>query len=244
MLHVRFLTLALLVVARVAQAAPTDEAPTYATLPATDAERTSVQRTLLSVVSSLPAPATGFRLAADGASEEIGRVVLKLEGGKQPWGPLDASAERIYDRTDASDDEDRTLEVRVSVNGTKGLSTGLASVGGTPHPFTVAGAFALEQNLIGADDSGGRVAIPVDPSQAERTVALLRIYIVPKALEERLRSMAKGSEDFPPFDSSFVPSSKRANVRSLVVEIHGQKRDVEAYARRVHAADLRRRIEG
>jgi hypothetical protein len=30
----------------------------------------------------------------------------------------------------------------------------------------------------------------------------------------------------------------------MVVEIHGQKRDVEAYARRVNAADLRRRTEG
>jgi hypothetical protein len=244
MLRVRYLTFAILVVARVGLAAPTDETATYATLPATDAERTSVQRSLVGIVSSLPAAASGFRLAADGASEEIGHVVLRLEGEKQPYGPLDASAERIYDRTDASDDEDRTLEIRVSVNGTKGLSTGLASVGGTPHPFTVAGAFALEQNLIGADDSAGRVAMPVDPSQSERTVALLRIYIVPKALEERLRSMAKGSEDFPAFDSSFVPSSKRAALRSLVVEIHGQKRDVEAYARRVHAAELRRRIEG
>ncbi|HEX5030160.1 MAG TPA: hypothetical protein VFX78_01725 [Candidatus Eisenbacteria bacterium] len=244
MLRVRFSILALLAVARVSVAAPTDETPTYATLPATDTERTTVQRSLVAVVSSLPAAASGFRLAPDGASEEVGRVVLKLNGGKQPWGPLDASAERIYNRTDASDDEDRTLEIRVSVNGTKGLSTGLASVGGTPRPFTVAGAFALEQNLIGAEDSGGRVAMPVDPSQAERTVALLRIYIVPKALEERLRAMAKGSEDVPAFDSSFTPSSKRAAIRSLVVEIHGQKRDVEAYARRVHATDLRRRIEG
>ena len=244
MLRIRFLILALLVVARAGMAAPTDETPTYATLPATDAERASVQRTLVAVVSSLPAPASGFRLAPDGATEEVGRTVLKLDGGNQPWGPLDASGERIYDRTDASDDEDRTLEVRVSVNGTKGLSTGLASVGGTPRPFTVSGAFALEQNLIGADDPGERVAMPVDPSQADRTVALLRIYIVPKALEQRLRAMAKGSENFPAFDPSFVPSSKRADLRSLVVEIHGQRRDVEAYARRVHAADLRRRIEG
>jgi hypothetical protein len=156
-------------------------------------------------------PASGFRLAPDGASEEVGRLVLELGGGKQPWGPVEASAERIYDRTDASDDEDRTLEIRVSINGTKGLSTGLASVGGTPGPFTLAGAFALEQTLIGVDDAegGSRVAMPVDKSQAERTVALLRIYIVPKALEDRLRATAKGSDDLPAFDSSFVPSSKR-----------------------------------
>src|SRR5262245_61727549 len=121
MLRVRFLTLALVVVARVGVAAPTDETPTYATLPATDTERNSTQRTIVAVVSSLPAPASGFRLATDGASEDVGRVVLQLGGGKQPWGPLDASAERIYDRTDASDDEDRTLEVRISLNGTKGL---------------------------------------------------------------------------------------------------------------------------
>ena len=52
------------------------------------------------------------------------------------------------------------------------------------------------------------------------------------------------ADDLPAFDSSFVPSSKRAVPRSMVVEIHGQKRDVEAYARRVNAADLRRRTEG
>jgi hypothetical protein len=228
--------------------APTDETVTYAALPATDAERASIQRSLASVVKSLPTPASGFRLAPDGSSEDVGRLVLELGGGKQPWGPVEAAAERIYDRTDASDDEDRTLEIRVSINGTKGLSTGLASVGGTPKPFDVAGAFALEQTLIGVDDaeggSGSRVALPVDESQAERTVALLRIYIVPKGLEDRLRAMAKGSNDLPIFDSSFVPSSKRAVPRSLVLEIHGQKRDVEAYARRVHAADLRRLTQG
>jgi hypothetical protein len=228
--------------------APTDETVTYAALPATDAERASIQRSLASVLKSLPTPASGFRLAPDGSSEDVGRLVLELGGGKQPWGPVEAAAERIYDRTDASDDEDRTLEIRVSINGTKGLSTGLASVGGTPKPFDVAGAFALEQTLIGVDDaeggSGSRVALPVDESQAERTVALLRIYIVPKGLEDRLRAMAKGSNDLPTFDSSFVPSSKRAVPRSLVLEIHGQKRDVEAYARRVHAADLRRLTQG
>ena len=113
-------------------------------------------------------------------------------------------------------------------------------------PVHPRGAFALEQTLIGVDDAegGSRVAMPVDKSQAERTVALLRIYIVPKALEDRLRATAKGSDDLPAFDSSFVPSSKRAVPRSLVVEIHGQKRDVEAYARRVNATDLRRRTQG
>lgn len=248
--HVRLLALALLLTsaprAGFAAPAPTDETATYAALPATDAERASIQHSLVSIVKSLPAPASGFRLAPDGASEDVGRLVLELGGGKQPWGPVEASAERIYDRTDASDDEDRTLEIRVSINGTKGLSTGLASVGGTPGPFTLAGAFALEQTLIGVDDAegGSRVAMPVDKSQAERTVALLRIYIVPKALEDRLRATAKGSDDLPAFDSSFVPSSKRAVPRSLVVEIHGQKRDVEAYARRVNAADLRRRTQG
>jgi hypothetical protein len=250
--HVRLLALALLLTsvprAGFGAPAPTDETATYAALPATDAERASIQRSLASVVKALPAPASGFRLAPDGASEDVGRLVLELGGGKQPWGPVEASAERIYDRTDASDDEDRTLEIRVSINGTKGLSTGLASVGGTPKPFAVTGAFALEQTLIGVDDaeggSGSRVALPVDESQAERTVALLRIYIVPKALEDRLQAMVKGSNDVPAFDSSFVPSPKRAVPRSLVVEIHGQKRDVEAYARRVNAADLRRRIQG
>jgi hypothetical protein len=250
--HVRLLALALLLTsvprAGFAAPAPTDETATYAALPATDAERASIQHSLISIVKSLPAPASGFRLAPDGASEDVGRLVLELGGGKQPWGPVEASAERIYDRTDASDDEDRTLEIRVSINGTKGLSTGLASVGGTPGPFTIAGAFALEQTLIGVDDaeggSGSRVAMPVDKSLAERTVALLRIYIVPKVLEDRLRATAKGSDDLPAFDSSFVPSSKRAVPRSLVVEIHGQKRDVEAYARRVNATDLRRRIQG
>jgi len=252
MLRVQLLAFALLLTsftrAGLAAPAPTDETATYAALPATDAERASIQRSLASVVKSLPAPASGFRLAADGSSEDVGRVVLELGGGKQPWGPVEASAERIYDRTDASDDEDRTLEIRVSINGTKGLSTGLASVGGTPKPFAVAGSFALEQTLIGVDDaeggSGSRVALPVDESQAERTVALLRIYIVPKALEGRLQTMAKGSNDLPAFDSSFLPSSKRAVPRSLVVEIHGQKRDVEAYARRVRAADLRRLTQG
>jgi hypothetical protein len=226
---------------------PTDETPTYAALPATDVERASIQRVLVSVMKSLPAPASGFRLAADGSSEEVGKMVLELGGGEKHWGPLDGSAERIYDRTDASDDEDRTLEVRVSINGTKGLSTGLASVGGTPRPFAVEGAFALEQTIVGVDDGksgAGRVALPVDDAQADRTVALLRIYITPKALEQRLTTTAKGSEELPGFDSSFLPSSKRAALRSLVVEIHGQKRDVEAYARRVRPADLRRRLEG
>ncbi|HEU4940753.1 MAG TPA: hypothetical protein VFT97_03970 [Candidatus Eisenbacteria bacterium] len=252
MIRVQLLALAVLLTslarAGLASPGPTDETATYAALPATDAERASMQRSLASVVKSLPAPASGFRLAPDGSSEDVGRVVLELGGGKQPWGPVEASAERIYDRTDASDNEDRTLEIRVSINGTKGLSTGLASVGGTPKPFAVAGAFSLEQTLIGVDDaeggSGSRVALPVDESRADRTVALLRIYIVPKVLEDRLRAMAKGSDALPAFDSSYVPSSKRAVPRSLVIEVHGQKRDVEAYARRVRAADLRRLTQG
>jgi hypothetical protein len=227
--------------------APTDVVETIVTVPASDADRAAIQGALTAIVKSLPVPPSGFRLAVDGATDEVGRAVWKLEGPK-PWGPLAASAERIYDRTDASDDEDRTLEVRVSVNGTKGLSTGLASVGGTPRPFAIPGALALEQTLTGIEESGGaaeggRVALPLDKDQIERTVALLRIYIVPKSLEGRLRALASGSPEFPAFDPSFTPSSRRAVVRALVVEIHGQKRDVEAYARRVHADQLRRRLQ-
>jgi hypothetical protein len=228
--------------------APTDIVETIVTVPASDADRAAIQGALTAIVKSLPVPASGFRLAVDGATDEVGRVVLKVEGSK-PWGPLDASAERIYDRTDASDDEDRTLEIRVSVNGTKGLSTGLASVGGTPRPFAIPGALALEQTLTGIEEGGGtgesgsRVALPLDKDQVERTVALLRIYIVPKSLEGRLRALASGSPEFPAFDPGFTPSSRRAVVRALVVEIHGQKRDVEVYARRVQADQLRRRLQ-
>ena len=247
------LTLVLLpalgLVPTVTRAAPPEPArdtvETIAALPATDAERSTVERWLVRVLKSLPAPEKGFRLEPDGASEEIGRVVLKLEG-KKPWGPLDASAERIFGRIDASDDEDRTLEVRVSVNGTRGLSTGLASAGGAPRAFPLEGAFALVQTLIGADDAaqGSRVALPMDEDQAARSVALLRIYIAPKELEVRLRSSAQGSEELPAFDPGFTPSSKRVSPRAMVVEIHGQRRDVESYAKRVPVGALRRQLEG
>lgn len=222
-----------------------DVVETVAALPATDAERGSVQRSLGEILKSLPAPESGFRLAPDGSSEEVGKIVLKLEGTK-PWGPLDASAERIFERIDASDDEDRTLELRVSLNGTRGLSTGLATAGGAARLFPIEGALGLEQTLIGVDDAaaGSRVALPLGQEEADRTVALVRIYIVPKDLEERLRALAKGREELPAFDSGFTPSSRRTAVRALVIEIHGQKRDVEAYARRVPVSDLRRRLQG
>jgi hypothetical protein len=219
--------------ASVTSAPVTDEASAVLLVHAPPGARRKMESALKRIVRLLPRPGLPYRLGPDGTRTEIADRAGKLD---RPgfWAPLEASAERSYET--GSGDDAQTLDQRVSLNGMRGLSPGLASVGGPVVTFDLPGAPSWEQTLIGAES---RVALPLSPEQKARAVTLLRIYVVTPDLEARLRAAAGQNAAFPSVDPSQLAATRADAVRSVIVELYGPRRDIERLARHIPIAKLR-----
>jgi hypothetical protein len=132
------------------------------------------------------------------------------------------------------------------VNSEVTLPSGLASVGGTPRAFAVPGAVGVLVTTIGAEGQesgpgdGGRVALPVSPKQARSALTIVRVLIAnPRAENVFRRAIAEG--EVPVW--SEPPPRRPGEVQSIMVELYGGKADVEALARRLPTAALRRLLD-
>lgn len=194
-------------------------------------------------------PAPGRRYVADPTSDEA------KSDPKAPWddsagmwaAPGISRAFRTYPPANPdAPNAPPEFETRVHVNAEAGLPEALASVFGSPRPFTVKGATAIEITTVGAEDTGpasqaggvegGRVAMPVTPEASANAITMIRILVADAETERALRAMADGSTIER---AARKPVARADRVESITVGLYGAKQDVERVARRVPIARLR-----
>jgi hypothetical protein len=206
--------------------------------PATRETRDRLRAKLKKAERALPKPPSVFRLAPEGEERGVGTEVGKLDAPGS-WNPVEAWLSRTYETRTASEEGDRSLEIHLALNGTRGISPGLASVGGEARIVPMKGALAVRQTTIGAEE-GSRVALPVDPEEAGRALTLVRVYVAGPDLEARLRSVVERTGELPVIDVTHVTAQRPDSVALIVVEIRGERRDVDALVPRVGVPALRR----
>lgn len=214
-----------------------DDTPVVLKIPATKEDRDRVRAELAKAERALPKPPSPFRLAPEGEERGVGTEVGKLDA-PGTWNPVQAWLSRTYETRTASEEDDRTLEINLALNGARGLSSGLASVGGEARIVPMEEALAVRQTIIGAEE-GSRVALPVGPEEANRALTLLRIYIVEPDLEAHLRRAVEGTGDLPVLDDTHVAAPGPHAIAAIVVEIRGERRDVETLAPKLDVKALR-----
>jgi hypothetical protein len=216
---------------------------TIAWTPAVKESQDEVRRVLVKVLQATPKPTTPYEPSADEAvSDEVGAKTGMVKG-TQRWVPIAARADREYqvvgDETDESDEVvSRFFEVQVALNGTLGLTTGLATKSDKPHIVELKGAMAVEQSAIPLVDS---TKVGSDDGRApEEPMTLLRIYVVDPDLETHVRKLHKETGAFPGFGPTQVLADHPDELRAIVISYYGPKNDVEAIARKIDVAALRR----
>ena len=83
---------------------------------------------------------------------------------------------------------------------------------------------------VGGPESGWR----------EEPMTLLRIYVVDPDLETHVRKLQKETGAFPGFGPTQVLADHPDELRAIVISYYGPKNDVEAIARKIDVAALRR----
>ena len=212
------------------------------------AERARVLSAARRAVALLPMP-RGYSLDRASVTSDADRSGTwdDTRGG---WSaPVGARAERVYEPAggDAAD-APPSFEERVFVNAEVSLPTGLASEAGATRSYPVPGAAAALVTMAGTERAahagqesrGGRVALPLPPGRAAMAPAILRVVLADPALERAYREAADSGRLAPP---GRRPPARAGNVETLVVELYGGRRDVEAMARRIPVAALRRLLD-
>ena len=208
-----------------------------------------VRRVLVKVLQGTPKPTTPYELSADEAvSDDVGAKAGMVKG-TQRWVPIAARADREYqvvgDETDESSVEtsdevvSRVFEIQVALNGTLGLTTGLATKSDKPHIVELQGAMGVEQSAIPVVDST-KIDSGDTGRAPEQPMTLLRIYVVDPDLETQVRKLHKETGAFPGFGPTQVLADHPDELRAIVISYYGPKNDVEALARKIDVAALRR----
>jgi hypothetical protein len=199
-----------------------------------------VRKLLGKVFQATPKPAIPYAPADEEVSENVGAKTGMVKG-TQHWVPIEARAAREYQAggDEESEDSPKFLEIQVALNSTLGLTTGLATKSDKPHIMEIEGAMAVEQSTIPFVDStrvdGG------DTGRApEEPMTLLRIYVVDPDLETHVRKLQKETGTFPGFGPAQVLADHPDEIRSIVISYYGPKSDVQAIARKIDVAALRK----
>jgi hypothetical protein len=199
-----------------------------------------VRKQLVKVLQATPKPTIPYVPADEVPSEEVGAKTGMVKGTQQ-WVPIEARAAREYQTGGDEEDEasSKFLEIQVALNSTLGLTTGLATKSDKPHIMELEGAMAVEQSTIPLVDS-----TRVDDGDTERApeepMTLLRIYVVDPDLETHVRKLHKETGAFPGFGATQVLADHPDEIRSIVISYYGPKSDVQAIARKIDVAALRK----
>jgi hypothetical protein len=195
------------------------------------------------VVLALPRPDLPYQLAEDGASENVSAWAGLIKGTRL-WAPIEALSGRDFEALPIREEEDgyRALDMMVTLNGVRGLSTGIASKSEMPQLFDLGGTVSVVQSTIGGVDST-RAELAPEERRPREPIILLRVYIVDPDLEAKIRQIFKESGGFPAFGPTQVPAAHTDMVRSIVVELFGPKSDVEATARKIDVGAVRKLLE-
>jgi hypothetical protein len=203
-------------------------------------ERARVLVAVRRALALLPEP-RGYDLDDESVTSETDKSAAASREGA--WtAPVAARAERAFEPPDPDRAEaPPALEQRVFANSEVGPPSGLASETGALRVFPIPDAAAVEATTAGMDPSeGGRVALPARPGQTATALTIIRVLVADPALERDFRSAA-GSGVMPSRPRKAPP--RAGAVYSLMVELYGGRRDVEAVARRIPVAALRQLLD-
>jgi hypothetical protein len=206
--------------------------------------QTEVKRLLTKVLQATPKPTAPYAPSEESPSDEVAAKAGMVKG-TQRWVPIEAWTQREYEAVGPEEDEDaavKFLEIQIALNGTRGLTSGIATKSDKPHMVTIDGAVAVEQTSIPVVDS---TQAQVDPSQQpDEPMTLLRLYFVDPDLETHVRKLQTETSAFPGFGPFQVLADHPDELRSIVISFYGPKSDVEALAKRIDVAALRRLLPG
>jgi hypothetical protein len=152
----------------------------------------------------------------------------------------------VYEPRKSGESAPPNLEQRVYVNSEVRMPSGLASEGTAPRLFPIPGASVVEVTTVGIEDSetassmGGRIAMPVKPEQAASAITIIRVLLADPKTERIFRSAAAEGHRPEGLDRA---AKRPGAVQSLVIELYGGKRDVEALARRLPIPALRKLLD-
>lgn len=205
-------------------------------------ERARVLVAVRRALALLPAP-RGYQLDGESITSEAERTASYRDESGRWASAVAARAERAFEPPDPDrDDAPPALEQRVFANSEVALPTGLASETGMMRSYPLTGAAAVEALMAGYDEpsEGGRVAMPAGPGQVQAAPTIVRVLIADPASERAFRAAAgSGQVAARPRQAP----ARAGAVQSLVVELYGGRRDVEAMARRIPVDALRRLLD-
>ncbi len=202
------------------------------------AGRKALERTLSKALDALPAPGKAFHEDRASRSREIAP-------GTSAWAvatkaPAEARAVRVYEGkigTEAGDDAEVVgLEIRVYLNLERALPEPLGSEGGGLETFTHDGLPGMRASLAGV--APGRLALPLTPEQEANSLTVVRLHVGAAEIEPYLLEIAQGRRPVrTPWDST--PALTPSEVRTIVVEFHGPRGEVDRLVKATQAAPLR-----
>ncbi len=200
------------------------------------AERKALERTLSKAFRALPVPAKEFRAARASGSREIAP-------GTSAWAvatkaPAEAREARVYEKKIGAGEDAEVvgLEIRVYLNQERALPEPLGSEGGNLETFTHEGLPGMRASLAGI--GSGRLALPLTPEEEADALTVVRLHVGGAEAEPYLVEIAQGRQPVrTPWDAR--PARKASEVRTIVVEFHGPRGEVERLVTATRAAPLR-----
>lgn len=200
------------------------------------ADQATMKKTLSRCFQVLPTPAREFKRDRESEWTEIG-LPAGADAAPGASSPAEASSARVYEGKATGDSEDvPVLEVRVYINLERGLPEPLGSEGGVLQTFTHDGLPGMRVSLAGVDP--GRVALPLTPAETENALIVARLHVGAAEIEPYLVDIAQGRR--PTRSPWAQKAAERASeVRTIVVEYRGPRREVERLVRATTASKLR-----
>lgn len=181
---------------------------------------------LMKAVAALPHPGKSFRLDPESTANDLHEGL-----------PLGARAVRVFEKPARPNEDDAvSIEVRVYLNRERFLPEPLGSEAGPPVLLTQDGAPGVRFGLAGVDV--GRVALPVDPTEAANSLTVARLFVGTASARSYLDQIAHGlMPDRTPWDKAGV--GRPTDVRTIVVEYYGPRAEVDRLLKATAIAPLR-----
>jgi hypothetical protein len=201
-------------------------------------DREILRKALAAAMDSIPGPPAMYELQAEDSRDTVDEASPWDAKAKRWIGPGTATAERTYDLPEAAPDSQRELlgpiEMTVSVNGWRDIGD-LGSEGGEPVLLPIPSAVAIEISTIVPGEPGGRVAA-MTPEQAANRLTELTLAIGGVDFQDFLRRRFESREPLP-LERQRI--RRPSQVDFIVIRLHGPKKPVEDFSRRIPAAKLR-----
>lgn len=211
-------------------------------LPAKD--RAVLRKALATAMDSIPGPPAMYVMRVEESRDAVDEVSPWDRTAKRWLGPGSATAERYYEVPEETTPEEQRellgpIEMTVMVNRWQEIGD-LGSVGAEPVLLPIPGAVAIEVSTIAPGESGGRIS-EMSPAQADHRLTELTLAIGDGDFQDFLRERLEKRSPTPLVRR---PTKRPSRIEFIVIRLHGPKKPIEYFARRIPTASLRRLLSG